>query len=404
MSYTKLRFTNRAFTVLLAGLLVLIGSCSSDTTPVLEREARFELGIGHLEDEIGLFSRNGVIPNIPNTVTMRNGMIYIGNGSSNKIMGFTSYGDLVRLVYRRRNNPQPVTLGTGSSEVDDVLVTRRAVPFSFNQLGLVTVDSRRFLYAEDRLPANRAVWDDDLEVMLNRVILRFDTEGNPIDYIGQEGVGGSPFPHITRMTTNSRDELVVITTTQSRHFVHFYTSAGDPLTTVEIGRDRLPVPALDSGYIPVLDDVIAGVNTRRVFVKVSYYRALKDPASDKEQGIGFDHSRVYWINLHDGKYEGYIELPRDTGVDRKEEHFELVGVARDGHFFLLSREDEAGIQLVIMNDQGRVLRRRSLQIPERDLVSRSFYLDHDGVLTALLVYPDRAVVAWWRSDRLLPTR
>ncbi len=379
-------------------------SCSRVTTTVLEREARFDLGIGRLEDELGLFSRGGVIPRIPNTVTMRNGMIYVGNGPSNKIMGFTSYGDLVRLVYRPQENPQPVTLGTDTAGGRDARITRRAVPFSFSQLGTIAVDSRRFLYAEDLLPASRAIWDPDLEVMLNRVVLRFDSNGNPIDYVGQEGVGGTPFPYIKRIMTTVRDDLVVITSTTRRRNVYLFTSAGDLITNVEIGRDRLPVPALDAGYIPVLGDVIAGVNGRRVYVKVSYYRALRDPASDKEQGIAFDHSRIYWVDLHTGRYEGYVEVPRGSGEAGREEHFELVGVARDDHFFLLSREDENRTQLVIMNDRGRVLRRRYLQIPEQDLVTRSFFLDHDGVLTALLAYPDRAHVVWWRSDRLLPGR
>ncbi|TVR68357.1 MAG: hypothetical protein EA427_10610 [Spirochaetaceae bacterium] len=389
---------------LLSAALLLPTACERAPAAVLERESRFDLGLGRLEDELGLFSRNGVIPGIPNSIAMRDGMIYIGNGPSNKIMGFTSYGDLVRLLYRPRDNPRPVTLGEEGSAGSDSRITRRAVSFSFNQLGHITVDSRRHIFAEDLLPANRYVWDEELGAMLNRVVLRFDSDGNAIDYIGQEGVGGSPFPFIQRIMTTARDHLVVITGTPGTHFVHFYSPAGDPITVVEIRRDRLPVPSLDEGYIPVLNDIIAGVEGRRVYLKVSYYRALRDPASNKEQGIAFDHARIYWVDLHTGRYEGYVELPHNRGDSGREEHFELVGIARGDHFFLLSRMDEARTQLVIMNDQGRVLRRRYLHIPERNLIVRSFHLDHDGVLTALLGYPDRAQVVWWRSDRLLPGR
>lgn len=395
----------RAFVVIVLAAFTILSLTMCDPAPasVLERESRFDLGLGRLEDELGVFARGGVIPPRPNTVAMRNGMVYIGNGHSNKIMGFTSYGDLVRLVYRPGDNPRPVTLGRRGSD-EGARLTRQAVSYPFNQLGHITVDSRRFIYAEDLLPGNRSMWDEELGVTLNRIILRFDPEGNPIDYIGQEGAGGSPFPFIRRIMVTSRDHLVVVTGTSDTHFVHLYSPAGDLITRVEIPRDSLPVPAPDDGSIPVLNDIIAGVEGRRVYVKLSYYVALRDPASEKEQGIAFDHSRIYWIDLHTGRYEGFVELPRSTGESRREEHFELVGIARGDHFFLLSRVDESRTQLIIMNDQGRVLRRRYLEIPERNLIIRSFHLDHEGVLTALLGYPDSAHVVWWRSDRLLPGR
>jgi hypothetical protein len=383
-------------------VLAFIVGCTPSTTPVLEREARFELGIGRLEDELGLFSRNGVLPKIPNTVTMRDGMIYIGNGTSNKVMGFTSFGDLVRLIYEPRKNPRPVTLGEPVPRNGDALLTRRAVSFSFNRLGRIAVDSKRTLYAEDLLPRERAVWDDSLEVYLNRIMLRFDGEGNPVDYIGQEGIGGTPFPSISRIEITPRDELVVVTDTNKRRMLFVYSPGGELITTVEIERDRLPVPEIDAGYVPILNDTVIGADAARVYVMVSYYRALGDPATGRDQGIGFDHARVYWVDMHTGRYEGFVELPRETAEGTGEQHFQLLGIARGEHLFLLSRVDETNSQLVIMNDRGRVLRRRFIQILERDLVVRSFHLSSEGVLTALLGYPDRAHVVWWRSDRLLP--
>lgn len=389
-------------TVLFGMIPIFFSGCAPSTTPVLERETRFELGIGRLEDELGIFSRNGVLPRVPNTVTMRDGMVYVGNGTSNKVMGFTSYGDLVRLIFEPRENPQPVTLGEPVSRNGDTLLTRRAVSFSFNRLGRIAVDSRRMIYAEDILPRGRAVWDDNLEVYLNRVVLRFDAEGNPVDYIGQEGIGGTPFPSINRLQMSPRDELVVIADTNAYRKLFLYAPNGEVITTVEIERDRLPVPEANSGYVPILNDTVIGSEASRVYVMVSYYRAQEDPASGRAKGIGFDHTRVYWINTYTGRYEGFVELPRETAEGMGEQHFQMLGIARGEHIFLLSRVDETNSQLVIMNDRGRVLRRRLLQIPEQDLVVRSFHLSSEGVLTALLGYPDRAHVVWWRSDRLLP--
>ncbi|SIQ06000.1 hypothetical protein SAMN05920897_10366 [Alkalispirochaeta americana] len=375
---------------------LLFSGCDDSAAVILEREERFRLGLGFLEDELGLFGRDNTVPQQPNSVVMRDGLVFVGNGSANKIMGFTSFGDLVRLIYQPRDNPRPVTLSEGNFGEESG--TRRAVPFPFEGLGRIAVDSRRFLYAEDRIPRNRAIWDEELGVHLNRQIFRFDNNGQMVDYLGQEGIGGTPFPFIHDLTVTKRDELAVITRIKEGFISFFYSSEGDFLTAVEIGRDRLPLPSEDEGYIPVLNEVVAGVDEPRLYVKISYYRAQKDAAAGRDHGIALDHARVYWIDLVSGRYEGFVELPRGNG----EEHFELTGVARGEHLFLLSRENPSRVQLVIMNDEGRVLRRRSLEVSEVDLTARSFYLCYDGVLTALLGYHDQAQVVWWRSDRLLP--
>ncbi|MCG8478388.1 MAG: hypothetical protein MI724_04770, partial [Spirochaetales bacterium] len=107
-------------------------------------------------------------------------------------------------------------------------------------------------------------------------------------------------------------------------------------------------------------------------------------------------------DLQSGQDTGFVELTHgaDSGVG---EHYELIGVVEGEHIFLLSRQDAGQTRLLIMNDTGRVIRRRTLAISEVDLIARSFSLTIDGVLTALLGYPSLAHVVWWRTDRLLPT-
>ncbi len=387
--------------LLLSVALPFLIACNPTQPAVLEAELLFELQIGRLEHELGLFSREGVLPRRGNFLTLRDGIVFISNGSSNKMMGFTSYGDLLQLVYSPAENPRPVTLGEPSSTTDGRRITRRGVAFPFNQLERIAVDSRRILYAEDRVSEERQVWDEDLQTTLNRQILRFDANGAPLDYLGQEGVGGTPFPFITGLQITLRDELVVTGITRNTHKVWVFSPAGELLSTVRIGMDRLPVPALDAGYITVLDNVVAGVDHYRVYLKFSYYRTVVEQTGGREQGISFDHSRVYWIDLTTGRYEGYIELPRQ-GETQAGEHFELLGATRGEYLLLLARIDEDRSQLVMVDTNGRVLRRRVLQIPERNLLVRSFHVTADGILSALLAYPDRAEVVWWRSDRLLP--
>jgi hypothetical protein len=379
---------------------VTLAACERQQPTFLESEALFQLEIGRLEDQLDLVSRDGVMPRAETSIAMHDGMVYVGDGAANKIMEFTSYGDLVRLMYHPEQNPTPVTLGQSENAGESGL-TRVATPHQFTQLGHIAVDSRRYVYAEDRLSSERSIYDEELGVQLNRTIVRFDDDGTALDYLGQEGIGGTPFPFIERLQVTLRDELVVITGTTNAKFIYMFTPSGDQIYRVRIGLDRLPIPAEDDDSIAVLDAIVAGVDQYRLYLKISYYRTEVAEDTGEEFGISFEQSRLYWLDLESGRYEGYVELPRRT-VDGGESHYELVGVARDEQIFLLARQDVGRTRLVIMNDQGRVLRRRVLNIPEMQLVIRRFHLSQSGVLTALLGFMDRAEVVWWRSDRLLP--
>lgn len=395
--------TNRALRFTLIALFgVLLASCQRIQPTVLDREPLFDLEIGRLEDHVDLIARDGVMPRVPTSLAMREGILYIGDGNANKIMEFTSFGDLVGLVYHPQQNPTPVTVAQRSQGAEDVRITRIAEPYSFGQLGHIAVDSQRRIFAEDRLSAERAVFDENLGVQLNRIVVRFDETGQAIDYLGQEGIGGTPFPFIMGLRTTLRDELAVITSTMEARYVYLFSPTGELIYTVRIGLDRLPVPSEESRMIAVLEQVDTGIDAYRIYVKVSYYQTAIATDTGKEHGISFDHSRIYWIDLETGTYEGFVELPNSSGRDETA-HWELIGVAREEHLVLLGRSETGAPRLIIMNDDGRVLRRRTLEIPETDLVVRQFALAANGVLSALLGYPDRVELVWWRTDRLLPT-
>lgn len=388
-----------SISVVLAGVLLVAG-CDSRAQSVLEQERLFSLELGRLEDQVDIISRDGVVPRADTELSMRDGMVYVADGAAGKIMEFTSFGELVRLIYHPDRNPEPVTLVQPGADGDDV--TRVAVPYRFQQLGNLAVDSRRHVYAEDRLPSERAVFDEGLGVQLNRIVVRFDDEGNPLDYLGQEGIGGTPFPHIDALFVTLRDELVVVSSTTSSRLVHMFNAQGEQMYVVRIRLDRLPIPEDDEGVIAVLQEVVAGVDAYRVYLRVSYYRPAVAADTGEQFGIDFDHSRIYWLDLETGRYEGFAELPRGGREDEQTLHHELVGVTRGEQIFLLARQAVGQTRLVIMNDSGRVLRRRVLTVPEVELVLRRFSLDHGGVLTAFLGFEDRADVVWWRADRLLP--
>lgn len=399
---------------LLLGLLsvllllpILLSGCSRSRVTALDREELFRLSIGRAEDQIDLFQTEGAPLNQKTRIVMRDGMFFISNGSANKVMEFSSYGDLLSLHYDPDENPRPVLLQ--AAVVEGRITNRRAHAYHFSQVGELAVTSNKTIMVEDMLGEERAVFDSDLGVNLNRVVLRFDSRGQLIDYLGQEGVGGTPFPYIERLEVTSRDELVVISRTMESWLVYWFTPAGDLRYSVEIPLSRLPIPE-DRTVIPALETILPDKELPRLYLKLDYYEQALDPDTGAGFGIEKTLSRVYWLDLEQGRYDGYVNLPTNIQTvsgqsvfDRQEVEYmyQLVGTAPREHLFLLSREDNDQTQLLIMRTDGRVVRRRNLHVEDSEILYKTYHVSAGGILSALLGFEDHARIVWWRSDRLV---
>ena len=377
-----------AFVVFLAACGVL--SCDPRAaTAVLVREDLFSLALGRAEDNIDLFVRDGAVGSAQTSVAMRDGFVYVANGPAGKVMEFSSFGDLLSVAYDPERVPAPIA-------ISDVSDGGRARAYEFLELGPLAVGTAREVYVVDRVPQQRAVFDEQRGVWLNRVVAQVDFATGVAAYIGQEGLGGTPFPAVERVAVSSDHQIAVITRTPSTASSFVYDGDGRHRYTLHIPLSRLPLPEADSDLLAQLDVVMPSTDGDRLYAQISYFRAAVDPVTGTRSGIDFDHSRVYWIDVAGGQFVDFIEVP--AGQSRQ---YRLIGVTHGEYLFLLSSTAD-GDELIILNDRGRTLRRRSLDIAPSQIVMRSLAVSPSGVLTGLLGYPDHAALVWWRSDRLLP--
>ncbi|MFP4638391.1 MAG: LIC_12708 family protein [Spirochaetaceae bacterium] len=390
-------------------IVILLAGCIPGQVRSLDRSELFRLDIGRAENEIDLFQVGGGPRTEKTGIFMRDGLVYIGNGPSNKVMEFTSYGDLLTLWYDPDSNPRPIMLQTRTGE--ETVTNKRAHDYAFSQVGDIAVTEEKMLVAEDQVSDERSVFDEELGVTLNRILLRFDPSGELLDYIGQEGVGGTPFPFIEDVFVTAHDEIVVTTRTMESWLVFWYDGDGNPLYNVELSLDQLPVPE-EGDVIPQLETIIPDQEQRRLYLKLDYYEESHDPDTGASYGINRTVSRIYWLELESGKYEGYVDIPRNTQqaedaniFDREtvEYLYRFVGTAPGNHLYLLSREEGEQTQLLIMHTSGRVVRRRNLRLEDEEVFYKDFSVSPEGILTALIGFEDHAQVTWWRSDRLIGT-
>lgn len=392
------------FLLLLISFVVLISGCGRSRVPTLELEELFRLQYGKMEDQLALFMTGGAVDRRTHLL-MEGGLFRIASGYGNKVMEFTSYGDLISLYYDPGENPAPVLLQNSTDP--ERVSNRRAYAFPFNMVGDIAQTRGGVLLVEDQVPARVAEFDEELRVMLNRIIVRFDADGTQLDYLGQEGIGGTYLPYIQRIETTANDEVVVMTAAPPRTIVYWYAADGTLLRRIEITPDTVPVPQ-DLTTVPVMEAVFPDRELRRLYMKVNYYVGGRpgDTAASSQNGRMM--SRVYWINISDGTYGGFVDVPRNVARrdgpgesgEEIEFQYEFIGTAPGEHLFLLSQESTQESQLLILHAGGRVVRRRTLQIDYDEVIYRDLHLSRAGILSALLATREDIWVVWWRTDRL----
>jgi len=381
-------------------------SCSEPVIQELSREELFTLKLGKMEDQIDLFLYDGTLSNWNTSVYMRDGLFYIANGNSSKVMEFSSYGDLLFLLYNPERNPEPVSLIVkGDQEANS---TRMAVSYPFNNIGSLVVDSQKRIYIEDEVPAERQVKDKELDVMLNRLIYRFDRHGKFIDFIGQEGVGGTPFCYIESIQITEADELVVVCRSMGKWLIFWFSSAGNMLYEVEIDQKHLPLP--DEEAIPSLSKIFADLKDPVLHLMLYYYREKVDEATKVKSTVSNFAACIYRLNLETGRYEeGYVAVPHNgerierigsSEISVDNPSYELIGLNNLGFYYLMRRESNNLFQFLLLTKSGKVAVRRYLVMEDSDLYFKALNLSASGILYSLLGEERGVKVTWWRSDRL----
>lgn len=392
--------------LLIALPLLFIFACNGNEQKTLEREKLFELEIGKMEDQLDMLQLQGVPFRQKTRILMRNGLFYISNGASQKVMEFTGYGDILSLYYNPQENPEPFLLRENAP--DNEVSNRRAFQYPFREVGEIAISSDKTLLVEDRVSEMQQEYDEEIQAMLNRVVLRFNQHGDFVDYIGREGSGGTPFPYIESIQVTNSDEIVVISRSIQHWFVYWFSPQGSLLYQATISRSNLPIPE-GSELMPSLGTVSADIDEHLLYLKIDYYGSDEEESSGK-RNVYFEHSRIWWYDLRKEQYSGSVAVPLRFEEFRLSEFdeskkirrlYELMGNSRGNVFFLMTHDHGSLFELLILRRDGSVIQRNYIEIPEESIIYRDFHLNHSGVLSALLVHEYSADVVWWRTDRFL---
>lgn len=427
--------------------LFAFGSCSKEAVSRVEREKLFTLSYGHFEDEIDLFQLDSDSAAPDTQIFMRDGMFYIANSGSKKVLQLTSFGDLLSVYYNPDANPVPsfanpasiqaaqtamstadqpaapspspspasasaaaapaTTAASGTSSASGTS-TQKAIAYPFNHPVFISVDSLKRVFVVDHLPQERVEFDNDDQVVLQDVVLRFGADGKFNEYLGQEGPGGTPFPPVTAVYNNSRNETIVTAKTQSGIKIFWFDAEGSLLYKIPVLYKNLPGPFdKDKEVLSSLEKIVPDPDSRKLYLKIDYYVGVTDPDTGSNAGISYDRSCIYPFDISSGKYESRIDIPSYDGVDKDnlgtvafKKPYEFLGITSSGWIFLSTPQD-GGYALEVMDKRSHRSHTRILSVSDNELAYNALMLSSDGIVSALLATTNEASVVWWRTDSLI---
>ncbi|GHV44487.1 lipoprotein [Spirochaetia bacterium] len=399
--------------IVLALLPMFFFACSREQAVSVAREDHFTLNIGRLEDQLALYNLEGDRGISRTNIAMQDGLFYISDGNGQKIVQYTSYGDILFMIYNEETNPIPLTLRTNIE--GSGMVTRWAFTYPLREPGRLAVDSRKHIYAEDRLPDDRYSVDPESKALLDSIVLHFDQDGRFVEYLGQEGIGGSPFPRISGIYTSIRDEIVVVCRIPTGWNIYWFDAGGTLLYLVQLKNNAVPVPPDWPKVSSSLDAIMPAPDSRTLYFKVDYYRDTFDESTNTRTGNEPDRSIIWIMDVENGSYTGRMEVPfleytfNENGRKVSERVlYSMLGVIHGGGIFL-NFPVETGYSILILNANSAAdaaaedRHQGTIRVDRDELQLNTFDLSADGILSALLVSNYEAKIVWWRTDKLLGT-
>lgn len=401
-----------AFRRLCARLLlcvVTLASCAKQGKILtIEEETLFALPYGNFEDQLNLFSQDKAGA-FKTALTMRDGFFYIMNGESEKILALNSYGDILSLYY----NEDLYDTGARVLSLHPASANRKPIAYPFAMDGKITVDSRKYIYAACSIPKERSEQDETGTLLYSQVVLRISSDGSAIDYIGQQGPGGTPFSYISGLYTTETNELVVVCKTNEGLNVFWFAENGFLRNKIPLRIHDAPLPEREDEHFSAedvsvsIENAVPDCTARILYVKADYYVPHVDAEAKVRSGIEYLESRVYPLDIVSGIYGQAISIPpyeesvtEDFSRITYRLPYDFLGVTKGGWLYFIVTT-ESGFSIEMIHSGTHNIIRRKLNVDHKEELYYSFALSDEGIISALLADKNSVRIVWWRTDSLI---
>jgi hypothetical protein len=392
------------------GFLLFISSGCTARDSTLKREDLFTLDIGRLEGELDLYSDIAFRQGQKSSIVMTDGLFYITNGAGQKITRYNSYGDLLFMIYNEETNPPLLDLKAISGMTQ--AITRWAIAYPLQDPGAIVIDSQKNIFVADRLTSDQHRYDTETDTLYDTLLLRFDANGQFVEYLGRQGKGGSPFPSIERIYLSQNDDIAVVSKTGIDYIVYWFSSDGILRHEIPFKNNAIPIPENDlsvqekhENVLVSLDSIAVAPDEKIIYVKADYYREIFDETTGVLSGNVPDSCSLWLFSVDRDGYVDEMKVPfYENAVNGRRGNeplfYTLLGVMKNREvvfFFPI----EKGYSILLLKDGETSLRKRGfINVSVEELEYSDFNLSSNGIISALLSTEWEAKVVWWRTDML----
>ena len=375
-------------------------SCDTDSiVGNLKTEELFSLNYGNYEDEFHLYTSEPA--DYFSSLVMRDGFFYIADSASKKVNQFSSYGDLVSILYNPENNPIPSFVQLSDIEVANTgfpteAATKRSTEYPFNKITGISTDARQYLYVVDYLPEGRYETDSESGQLLRQVVLRFSA-------------GGIPFPTIKNIYTTNNNELITVCISTDKYIVYWFSEDGFLKYTIPFYFDQLPSLSAEnsSENFASIGHIVPDYNQQKLYIKIDYSFMTYDASSQVQSGINYEKTVLYTFDLLTEQYEEPLVVPSYEETISSEYSkevynipYDFLGITESGwYFFILANKEGYSVMMIAPN--GEKIVKRNLKINDSDLIYYNISLSYNGIITGLLSDSQKTSVVWWRTDSII---
>lgn len=393
-----------SFFSIFISLFLVLGCNKSSSIQSIDETELFSIPYGNFEGELSISDFNNV-GNIRSGITMRDGFFYIVDGSSKKLMELNSYGDILSLFY----NEDSSTFSYFEKSKREAESVHHKIPYPFDYPGMICVDSKKNIYIACTIPKNRQEQGED-GILYSQAVLRIARDGSSIDFLGQQGPGGTPFPFIKNIYTTSKDELVVVSISLDGMNVYWFDKDGFllymiPVKSKDVPSEKVELSATDNYW--TLDQIIPDYNEYKLYVKIDYYSSFVDEESKVYSGINYNETLLYELDCESGIYKNPISIPPyedSVVVDySKLTHkipYDFLGVTKNGWKFFIIKTEEGFVIEMIQSDSQKIIRRQ-FEMNHNNNLYFTMSLSPEGIITGLYFDKDSARIVWYRTDSLI---
>lgn len=384
---------------------VIFSSCTrSNTIQSISETELFSLDYGNFEEQLSVTDLNQ-IGDIRLGISMRDGFFYIVDGYSKKIMELNSYGDMLSLFYNEDSNTSDL-IQRYDNLAESIF---HEISYPFDYPGQIALDSNKCIYTVCTIPRNRQEQGEG-GILYTQAVLRISRDGSSVDYIGQQGPGGTPFPHIRHIYTTQKDELVVVSNSLDGFIVYWFGTDGFLKYMIPISTKNTPQIENNNPeneiYI-TLENVIPDPEEYKLYLKVDYYTSFVDEESKVQSGINFTQTLLWPLNCETGIYGEPVSIPpyeESIVVDYSKLTYKIpydfLGVTNSGWKFFIIKTDTGFTVEMIQNESQKILHRH-FDVNHSDNLFYDMTLSADGIITALYIDKEKARTVWYRTDTLI---